>query len=83
MVTKVFECIILKLLLYKNGQVRSGEADWVYAVKEKLGLRCLSECFCKYLPSRQDDPGLSFTFAATFWYHLLSCVFALCRPVVA
>lgn len=30
-----------------------------------------SECLCKYLSSPGDDPGLSLTFAATFWYHLL------------
>ena len=39
-----------------------------HAVKKKVGLHCLSESLCKYLPSCQNDPGLSLTFAATFWY---------------
>ena len=38
----------------------------MYAVKERVGLLCLSESLCKYLPSCQNDPGLSLTFAAYF-----------------
>lgn len=39
--------------------------------KGNWGSVVFSECLCKYLSSRQDDPGLSLTSAATFWYHLL------------
>lgn len=41
-----------------------------------------SECLCKYLSSRGDDPGLSLTFAATF-VPFAGSVFILCCHIVA
>lgn len=63
--------------------IRGAERLIGFTVKEQLGLLCLSECLCKYLPSHRGDPGLSLTFAATFWYHLLVSVFRLCCHIVA
>lgn len=51
-------------------------------LKGNQGSIVFSECLCKYLSS-WDDPGLSLTFDATFWYHLLVSVFMSCCHIVA